>query len=190
MLRQTTLAATRSEMRRKWLAGGYPQECSESCRGGLRRRPGDVLAVQLVVTQAAVEDASQAVGQDPQRLLVALLPVTSSVVVASGARRGGDRREGPPLARIGSPPKSVSRWMRSAPRRLSDPAMISRPLTTSGAYGLVIVRPTPRPNPTSAASLAAQCLQLGSLPTARRMVSRSGDMPPTMGGLAIPMNGL
>ncbi len=37
------------------------------------------------MTQATVEDADQPVGQYPQRLLMALLPATERVVVASGA---------------------------------------------------------------------------------------------------------
>src|SRR5215469_16006446 len=72
-------------------------------RGGLRRRPGDVFSVELAVAQAAVEDADQPVGQYPQRLLVALFVGALEVVVASGARRRRDRREGPQLAHVREP---------------------------------------------------------------------------------------
>ena len=57
----------------------------------------------LTVAQAAVEDANQTVGQDPQRFLVALVSGTLSVVVAPGAGRGRDGGEGPPLAGVGQP---------------------------------------------------------------------------------------
>src|ERR1700737_2515968 len=73
-----------------------------SC-GCLQRRPRDVLPIQLAVSEAAVEDADQPVGQYSQRFFVILFPVTLKVVVAPGAGRGGEGGEGPALAGIGQP---------------------------------------------------------------------------------------
>src|SRR5262245_52847144 len=76
---------------------------AESCRDGLHLWPGDILAVRLAVPQAAVEDADQTVGQDPQRFLMPLLAGAQGVVVAAGAGRSGEGAEGPALAGIGQP---------------------------------------------------------------------------------------
>src|SRR5437867_8687900 len=93
----------RTHVRELWPPGDAMTAGEVSCRGDLNRRPGDVLAVQLLVAQTAVEDAHQSIGDDPQRLIVSLLSGTLEVVVAPGSGRRGDGGEGPSLAGISQP---------------------------------------------------------------------------------------
>ena len=63
--------------------------------GDLAVRPGGVLAVGVVVAEAAVQDADESVAQCTQGLVVQV--AGGAVVVVEGAcsRTGGERAEGP-----------------------------------------------------------------------------------------------
>jgi len=71
-----------------------------SDRGGLPVRPGDLLLVADVASQAAVQDADQAIGERPKRLSVAVVGRAVPVIAAPRARRSGERGERPQRARV------------------------------------------------------------------------------------------
>src|SRR5713226_2263838 len=67
------------------------------------RRPSEVLAVDLAVGQAAVQDADQAVAESASRLMMSLAAGAEDVISMPGAFGASEGRERPLVASVGEP---------------------------------------------------------------------------------------